>query len=158
MDDEIYWNEISADNVVLTTILRAFLANTILNMPNGPAMLQGLKNQVREILGESEVPEGSDPIKIRQFALMRLEKFFQPLETLSEKYSQTNQSYGNLMIKNGKCPYCKNPIHKILMEEIQVTTAAGDIGYNAISYVCPNSQCHAVLSVQLDPFALSADS
>jgi hypothetical protein len=61
-------------------------------------------------------------------------------------------------INTGKCPHCKAPISKVVMEGVEVVPGLDFTApvYNGVSYLCP--ACHSVLSVSLDPVSLKLDT
>jgi hypothetical protein len=56
-----------------------------------------------------------------------------------------------------KCPKCEKPIGSSVRMESVSAGAGFSIGYKAVAYGCPNVQCGAVFSVQLDPDSLKAE-
>ena len=56
---------------------------------------------------------------------------------------------------SGKCPKCEKIIGRVTIDQIDALTQRGD-AFNAVSYLCPH--CRAVLSVQIDPLSLKADT
>jgi phage FluMu protein Com len=61
------------------------------------------------------------------------------------------------MPNTGKCPHCNKVLSEVKLEHINATLnpITGPIWHSA-SYVCPH--CHSILSVQIDPVALKADT
>lgn len=53
-----------------------------------------------------------------------------------------------------KCPKCEKPIGSSVRMESVSAGAGFSVGYKAVAYGCPNVQCGAVFSVQIDPIAL----
>ena len=61
------------------------------------------------------------------------------------------------MIKTGKCPGCgKVPNFGIDVQPVDIK-APGGAKWRGIMYVCPDTQCHTILGVGIDPLALKTD-
>jgi hypothetical protein len=56
-----------------------------------------------------------------------------------------------------KCPKCEKPIGSSIRMESVMAGAGFSLGYKALAYGCPNAQCGAIFSVQIDPVALKAE-
>lgn len=56
----------------------------------------------------------------------------------------------------GKCPKCQQPVISARIHGIEATNSGGK-GFNAITFVCPNALCQAVLGCQIDPIAIKTD-
>jgi hypothetical protein len=49
----------------------------------------------------------------------------------------------------GICPHCKESIVSVDVEAITITF--GLKAFRGLSFSCPHTECHAVLTVQIDP-------
>jgi uncharacterized protein with PIN domain len=58
-----------------------------------------------------------------------------------------------MTINSGKCPKCETTISKVGWETIEIE--GGTKTRRGVSYYCLS--CHAVLSVEIDPYALKTE-
>lgn len=55
-----------------------------------------------------------------------------------------------------KCPKCDGVITSVKLKPLEARQEGTSIRWHAVAYSCPT--CNSVLSVQMDPLALKADT
>jgi len=61
-------------------------------------------------------------------------------------------------IPSAKCPSCGKLVTNVHFEEVNAEPGFfSQGGWRSIVYLCPNLQCRAVLSVQIDPIAIRTE-
>jgi len=55
----------------------------------------------------------------------------------------------------GKCPKCEAVVHRAIVNTLNLDVIGGK-SYLGLSYSCP--QCQTILSVQMDPIAVKAET
>lgn len=59
---------------------------------------------------------------------------------------------------SAKCPHCNQVVTKLTIVSLPAGAAYSGFEWNAIAYACPLVSCQKIISVQIDPIALKADT